>query len=1279
MIGIHRDRLALWAVWAALAATTACTDAEPTQATALLDATADLPKPKFDTGLYDTSQAKTDANPGVDGSTAGGSDAEEPQPDTPVQDGDFAGTDAQALEDGGNADDLAPPDGADASTADSPAADTASCSSDGACDDSDPCTKDLCIDGQCSHPGNGSCCTTQAQCQDNNACTADQCTSSGCVHTLTSCDDGLPCTADGCDKVTGACKHLIKAGTCAIAGSCFAAGETDPANPCHRCDPAGSNSSWTDNDGAACDDGNACTGKDECAAGGTCAGTAKPGCCKANSDCATSDPCIQATCAVATGTCEAKPVSGCCSAGPCCDTATNKVSPAQTPCGAAIQSEWACNGKQAQLRKGAPACSGAGPEDCSSAAASLAWTAWQTTQTCTDQQKCVVTAGGSATCEPLVAAGCTTAAECSDGKACTDDGCVQGSCVHLPKKCPSGLACQMPTCDDATGQCGLKPQPGLCTIDGLCMTDGVKKPGDPCMACQTAVDPLNWTLTAACKCSSGSCCDAGKVKPTGTTCGTTAISTEYSCASDGGSVRKRIAVAGCSGPGGQCSTSAPLLVWQAWQTHLQCGGGTVCQVTNSANAGTCQAGADPACGQPDPQEAGVSLKAPFDVGSYGDASLPKSLSFQLGSASDVDVVRWQLTDAVNAKQPLVGASWTGSQSVEVCAFYACSQGSNGKDCAPLACPTGSTAKTAADVSGAAINGCCQSGASGSLAVAPKAVAGANASGQGWLQVTNLAGKCHALAVQLSFGQALLSPCVPGTTCCEDSGQFSAAGKTCGTVTLATEYSCDSTALGGKLLQRVAVAGCSGTAASCPTSSSTYAWSPWSTLKTCASSEVCSVSAPTVPGSCKVSTQCVPGSTCCDSKGQFAASGTLCSSALATEYQCSANAIQVRKKFGNCSGSSGFCSSLSPTWTSWATALNCSAGETCTPAALTSALPSCVPKTADLCSANDSYEGLEATASSYKLGTVNDSDAALWLSPKVKLQSATDKDFFSMDITDATNLTDPKVYVAWTASASVKVCAYYRCTLGANGTDCAPVNCPAGTDTYTNTAVSKVAGNGCCKTASSGVLEYTPDASGLDESGTVFFNLTNDSPACQEVAVRLAFGGATQSQCNPDTTCCAGGGYWASAGSVCGGPLKSEYRCATVNGNTQLQKRTAQGSCSGGAATCGSTSLQWSTWALELPCVGPESCASALPSQPGACLQPKPGSCGGACGGKSLTGTCYCDALCTTTKDCCADYTAECSGSCANSCGVQSLTGACWCDQDCALSGDCCLDKAAMCK
>ena len=115
-----------------------------------------------------------------------------------------------------------------------------------------------------------------------------------------------------------------------------------------------------------------------------------------------------------------------------------------------------------------------------------------------------------------------------------------------------------------------------------------------------------------------------------------------------------------------------------------------------------------------------------------------------------------------------------------------------------------------------------------------------------------------------------------------------------------------------------------------------------------------------------------------------------------------------------------------------------------------------------------------------------------------------------------------------------------------------------------------------------------------------------------------------------------------------------------------------------------------------------------------------GSCQGACGGKSLSGLCWCDDSCSQYGDCCKDKATACPGeepptpcgattcapgleccnpscglcvppggacielacgpvdSCVDSCGGKSKSGACWCDDGCAAYGDCCADKASTC-
>jgi hypothetical protein len=54
----------------------------------------------------------------------------------------------------------------------------------------------------------------------------------------------------------------------------------------------------------------------------------------------------------------------------------------------------------------------------------------------------------------LLAAGCTSAANCDDANPCTVDACNSGQCAHAPKDCSDGDACTQDTCNPADGVCG---------------------------------------------------------------------------------------------------------------------------------------------------------------------------------------------------------------------------------------------------------------------------------------------------------------------------------------------------------------------------------------------------------------------------------------------------------------------------------------------------------------------------------------------------------------------------------------------------------------------------------------------------------------------------------------------------------------------------------------------------------------------------------------------------------------------------------------------------------
>jgi cysteine-rich repeat protein len=169
------------------------------------------------------------------------------------------------------------------------------------CNDGNPCTDDLCVQGVCAHHDNtdpcndGSACTTgdvcgggtcnggaPPNCDDGNLCTDDTCSSLiGCIHEPNTqpCEDGSACTVgDACGG--GTCQGGAPA-------------DCNDGNPCtdDGCDP-GSGCFGTPN-AAPCDDADACTTGDACG-GGTCQGGAPL-------DCDDGDACTADSCAPASG------------------------------------------------------------------------------------------------------------------------------------------------------------------------------------------------------------------------------------------------------------------------------------------------------------------------------------------------------------------------------------------------------------------------------------------------------------------------------------------------------------------------------------------------------------------------------------------------------------------------------------------------------------------------------------------------------------------------------------------------------------------------------------------------------------------------------------------------------------------------------------------------------------------------------------------------------------------------------------------------------------------
>jgi len=129
------------------------------------------------------------------------------------------------------------------------AAPVIACSIDADCDDSNPCTTDVCI-----NPG-----TVDAYCQntavadgtvcdDGKFCTVnDVCTAGVCEGVARDCSDGVACTIDSCDEAIKSCVNTPNNALCDDGLYCNGAETCDATLGCQAGTPV------------VCDDGNECT------------------------------------------------------------------------------------------------------------------------------------------------------------------------------------------------------------------------------------------------------------------------------------------------------------------------------------------------------------------------------------------------------------------------------------------------------------------------------------------------------------------------------------------------------------------------------------------------------------------------------------------------------------------------------------------------------------------------------------------------------------------------------------------------------------------------------------------------------------------------------------------------------------------------------------------------------------------------------------------------------------------------------------------------------------
>lgn len=147
------------------------------------------------------------------------------------------------------------------------------------CHDDNPCTSDLCVDGDCQHD------PLEGACNDGSLCTVDDaCVGGRCEGTPVVCDDGDPCTTDACDPRFG-CVHVNNEEPC------------DDDNVCTVGDRCGGGICRPGTTRLSCDDGNPCTDD-------TCSPAVEGGClhipntlpCDDKDPCTIGDTCKRGAC-----------------------------------------------------------------------------------------------------------------------------------------------------------------------------------------------------------------------------------------------------------------------------------------------------------------------------------------------------------------------------------------------------------------------------------------------------------------------------------------------------------------------------------------------------------------------------------------------------------------------------------------------------------------------------------------------------------------------------------------------------------------------------------------------------------------------------------------------------------------------------------------------------------------------------------------------------------------------------------------------------------------------
>lgn len=414
---------------------------------------------------------------------------------------------------------------------------------------------------------------------------------------------------------------------------------------------------------------------------------------------------------------------------------------------------------------------------------------------------------------------CASDQDCSDGNACTLDNCdlTTGNCAYKLVECIDPSPCQSSTCDPKSGECKAATKAGWCLIDGACQSQGGQNPANGCQICDSLASMTGWTAGLGMACNDGNVCTFNDVCGVAGKCAGTVQ--DACCTSD----------ADCAPSGNPCSINSCDLALGLCMPKAKpgcCTSGICCDVGLHAIKP-----AKTACGS-------VVLSTQYQCSGQSIQSREIRAGCDGGSADGC------LTDAAHQA---IGA-W---KTLQTCASNSkCTV--SGTNLMPTCKATTLPGNCAGACNGKSLNGeCyCDSACTG-------------------------AGSCCA-DFKATCG------CTSGECCNVSAGVVKAQGSACGAVV--TEYQCVN-----KVLQkRTGQQACSGAASTCPSGSSGVTWSGWTTSKTCTSTQNCVVSADKISGSCKA----IPAGSCNGNCGASSDDQCFCDQVCAQLGDCCGDYVEA---------------------------------------------------------------------------------------------------------------------------------------------------------------------------------------------------------------------------------------------------------------------------------------------------------------------------------------------------------------------------------------------------